>query len=165
MKYQFSKRGFTPLEIKISNGARKRKASLTGFTLVELLITVAIIGLMAALISLGFNTVKQKRNDARRLSDIRTLHEALGLYQTDQQVYPLGIADWELITGSDNMSLELKDKDTIQTIPLDPLNEIRDGVDYRYYYYAPLDGSSYLLKYCLEYGSGDKGAGCYEEGH
>lgn len=135
-----------------------------GFTLVELLIVVAIIGIMAALIMLGFNVVKQKRNDARRVSDVRTFHNALGLYQTDQQIYPVGTADWQLITGTDNMSLELIDKDCLSEVPLDPIDVMREGVDYRYYYYAPLDGNIYLLKYCLEYGAGSKDAGCYEEG-
>ncbi|MBI2053325.1 MAG: hypothetical protein HYT41_01080 [Candidatus Sungbacteria bacterium] len=53
---------------------------LTGFTVVEAIIAVGIIGIMAAIIMTAFNTARIKARDARRVADIKQVRHALELY-------------------------------------------------------------------------------------
>ena len=61
-----------------------------GFTLVELLVVVAIIGLLATLSVLALGSARVRARDAKRLSDIKTVQTALELYHNDQGRYPVG---------------------------------------------------------------------------
>ena len=51
-----------------------------GFTLVELLIVIAIIGLLASIVLASTGTARKKGRDARRLSDFKSIQAALELY-------------------------------------------------------------------------------------
>lgn len=51
-----------------------------GFTLIELLVVVAIIGLLASIIILSLGNARLKARDARRISDLEQLKNALELY-------------------------------------------------------------------------------------
>lgn len=59
-----------------------------GFTLVELLVTIAIIGLLATIAFVSLNRARVKARDAKRLSDLRQLQSALELYFSDNGKYP-----------------------------------------------------------------------------
>lgn len=59
-----------------------------GFTLVELLVVVAIIGLMAGIATVSVNSVRQKGRDARRVADIKQIQNALELHYSDAGQYP-----------------------------------------------------------------------------
>ena len=51
-----------------------------GFTVVEAMIAVGIIGIMAAIIMTAFNTARIKARDAHRVGDIKQIQSALELY-------------------------------------------------------------------------------------
>ncbi len=55
-----------------------------GFTLVELLIVIAIIGVLATVAFLALNRTRGKARDAKRISDVRQVQSALELYFNDQ---------------------------------------------------------------------------------
>ena len=59
-----------------------------GFTLVELLVVVAIIGLLSTLAAVSLGSARSKARDAKRLSDIKQLSTALELYYSDNNGYP-----------------------------------------------------------------------------
>lgn len=63
-----------------------------GFTILELLIVIAIIGILAAIILASLNTARQKSRDARRIEDIKQIQNALALYFESQATnsYPGG---------------------------------------------------------------------------
>ncbi|MGC9048728.1 MAG: type II secretion system protein [Patescibacteria group bacterium] len=61
-----------------------------GFTLIELLLVVAIIGLLAALAIAAFTEIRTNARDARRISDLRALQQALEMYHSDNGYYPSG---------------------------------------------------------------------------
>ncbi len=63
-----------------------------GFTLVELLVVVAIIGLLATLSVLALGSARVRARDAKRLADIKTVQTALELYSNDRGGYPVGQA-------------------------------------------------------------------------
>jgi|SRR6185312_14196719 len=48
-----------------------------GFTLIELLVVIAIIGLLASIILASLNTAQQKGRDARRVSDLHEIGQAI----------------------------------------------------------------------------------------
>lgn len=59
-----------------------------GFTLVELLVVVAIIGLLSTLAVVALGSARQKARDAKRVSDIKQVQTALELFFSDSNRYP-----------------------------------------------------------------------------
>ncbi len=59
-----------------------------GFTLVELLIVIVIIGVLSAILMANFVGVRQRARDAQRKSDLRQIQSALELYRADVGSYP-----------------------------------------------------------------------------
>ncbi len=60
----------------------------TGFTIVELLIVIVVIGILAAITIVAFNGVQNRANDSRRDSDLKQLKTALEMYKADKDIYP-----------------------------------------------------------------------------
>lgn len=61
---------------------------LRGFTIVELLIVIVIIGILAAITLVAYSGMQQRGRDSARLSDLSGLAKALELYKTDNGSYP-----------------------------------------------------------------------------
>ncbi len=64
-----------------------------GFTLVELLIVVAIIAILSTLVIVQLTSAQLKTRDTKRLSDTKAMESALALYWNDNAEYPAP-ADW-----------------------------------------------------------------------
>lgn len=64
-----------------------------GFTIIELLVVIMIIGLLASIIAISVNGSRVKARDARRKADIRQIRIALELYKAEKGYYPV-ITDW-----------------------------------------------------------------------
>jgi general secretion pathway protein G len=54
-----------------------------GFTLIELMVVIAIIGLLSAAILSSLSTANQRGRDANRIADMKQLQNALELYAAD----------------------------------------------------------------------------------
>lgn len=62
-----------------------------GFTLVELLVTIGIIGILATVTVVSVGSARAKARDAKRLSDVKQVQSALELYSSDTGgFYPAG---------------------------------------------------------------------------
>ena len=59
-----------------------------GFTLVELLVVVAIIGLLAGIAVVSVNAVRAKARDTKRVADIKQIQTALERRFSDTGMYP-----------------------------------------------------------------------------
>jgi general secretion pathway protein G len=59
-----------------------------GFTLLELLVAIAIITLLAVAASAGFSVAREKAMDVQRMSELKQLKVALDLYHIDHGHYP-----------------------------------------------------------------------------
>jgi len=59
-----------------------------GFTLVELLVTIAIIATLAAILLPNFMGARQKASDSQKIQNMASIKNALRLYYNDHQTYP-----------------------------------------------------------------------------
>lgn len=66
-----------------------RKSANEGFTLIEVLIVVSIIGLLSSVVLVGLGGFRARGADARRLADLRQVQNALELYYAKNGAYPV----------------------------------------------------------------------------
>lgn len=59
-----------------------------GFTIVELLIVIVVIGILAAIVIVTFTGVQKKARDSDRRSDINAVNSLLEVYYADNASYP-----------------------------------------------------------------------------
>lgn len=59
-----------------------------GFTIVELLIVIVVIGILAAITIVAFNGVQARARDASRIAKIQSITDAIELYRVDNGQYP-----------------------------------------------------------------------------
>jgi len=64
------------------------KKDSRGFTIVELLIVIVVIGILAALVIVTYNGIQQKARDTERKTDVKALQGHLEAYWADNAKYP-----------------------------------------------------------------------------
>ncbi len=87
----------------MNNWTRKRKAR--GFTLVELLIVIVIIGILAGSMLLVFGSATDKAKATRIVSDMRNIKAAALMYYADNNAWPIDSGTTTLTTSGDIESL------------------------------------------------------------
>ncbi len=87
------------------------------FTLIELLIVVAIIGILAAIAVPNFLNAQVRAKVARTESDMRAIDQAIRMYTLDHNIYPIrgGWMDKRYIPLTTPVSY-------LSSVPLDPFN-------------------------------------------
>ena len=71
----------------------KLKKQGQGFTIVELLIVIVVIGLLAALVIVQFSNVQARARDSERKSDIRAIQSKVAEYYALNGRYPSSLDD------------------------------------------------------------------------
>jgi prepilin-type N-terminal cleavage/methylation domain-containing protein len=66
-----------------------KKYSQKGFTIVELLIVIVVIGILAALVLNTFSGVQRRARDTERQTDINSVATQLEVYYNDNGGYPI----------------------------------------------------------------------------
>lgn len=121
------------------------KNSSRGFTLIELLVVIAIIGVLSAVVLAAMTAARQKGNDARRLSDMQSVVQALELYANDHNGNYPASATGSGCGGSYGCVTDLTGLVTgkyIPSLPSDPSSTwANTSNDYRYC----ATGNSYIL--------------------
>lgn len=114
-----------------------------GFTMIELLVVVAIIGMLSAAVIASVTTARMKSRDTRRLSSITAIQKALELAQSSVG-YP-GVASQTYVVGTGSCATGFTALSTllvptyIPSIAPDPLGD-------RCIYYIPsADGQGYRI--------------------
>lgn len=73
-----------------------------GFTLIEIMVVIAIIGILASIVMAALGTAKGSARDGRRVSDIKNIQLALSLYYNDNGFYPTDI--YQAYNSSDGVN-------------------------------------------------------------
>lgn len=142
----------------------KRWSRGEGFTMVELLVVMVVIGLLAGLIIANTAGARQRSRDAARKYDLRQLKTALRLYYNDFQAYPddtggniMGCGD-----GTEACSwggvFETDQTQYMKQIPLDPLDQAPYVYSYDLDPELPADTDSFWLTTYLENDSDEDAA-------
>jgi prepilin-type N-terminal cleavage/methylation domain-containing protein len=66
----------------------KYQSKERGFTIVELLIVIVVIGILAALVITTFTGIQQKARNTERTTDIKAMHSSLEAYYAQAGRYP-----------------------------------------------------------------------------
>ena len=65
-----------------------------GFTIVELLIVIVVIGILAAITIVSFNGVTSKANVSKSQSDLKNMQKLIEMYKVDNGTYPNTSQNW-----------------------------------------------------------------------
>lgn len=110
-----------------------------GFTIVEMVVVITIIGILAALTVGAYNGIQTRARDSTRVGDMRSIGKALELHRSRHGDFPArssSATSWassatypnDYITGLHGPGLPLKN------LPVDPKNNSTHY--YQYYVYA-----------------------------
>ncbi|MCA9365263.1 type II secretion system protein [Candidatus Kaiserbacteria bacterium] len=122
-----------------------------GFTLVELLIVVAIMGILGSILYLSFPNIRAESRDLERQSDLRALQIAIELYKKKHGRYPEGCRGANNWSGDPASSYACSgDQPYIlglapEFIPVLPYDPKLNGANSGYVYVTNADGSVYKL--------------------
>ena len=105
-----------------------------GFTLIEMLIVVAIIAILASVFLVGLRGFRAGAYDSRRISDLQKMQSYLEIYYTKNRAYP-NVSTW-----SDLQTTLINAGVGVTAIPNDPIS----GNNY-YYGIDNSDFQSYVL--------------------
>lgn len=113
-----------------------------GFTLIEILVVVAIIGILAGVVLVGLRGTGPQARDSRRAADLRQVQNGLELYYNKYSRYPAA-TDWAALrTALTGSTAGLG----ISNLPQDPTNT----GNLVYSYGTDANGTSYVLRAVLE---------------
>src|SRR4051794_15411961 len=85
--------------------AKQERRSATGFTLVELLVVVALIIILAALLFPVFSQARESSRKARCLTNLKQISTAVLMYAGDcDDTLPYDVTRWDPVPATDPCS-------------------------------------------------------------
>lgn len=126
----------------------------SGFTLMEIIIVMALIAVLTIGVLASFTASLKKSRDGRRKSDLRVMQNSLALYNNSFNQFPANDVDFNILgCGVSGITVcpwggiwQAGSQVLMKKIPNDPLVS-------RSYRYERVTTESYQLKTCLEYKS------------
>ena len=120
-----------------------------GFSMLELLVVIFIIGVIASISVLSYNSIRSKSRDTTRISNISEIQSALERYRADEGFYPATITPGQALIGPSS------GKTYLTSIPSNPLPvDNANCANSNYLYETSTDLSYYYLTYCLANNTG-----------
>lgn len=114
-----------------------------GFTFIELIVVVAVIGLLASAAISNITTSREVARDAVRLQDMKALEQAFYAFYLDNQRFPTdaddGVSTSGQIIGVGN-EIDIALAPYLPDIPIDPRHDAGTGE-------APTAGALYYYSY------------------
>jgi prepilin-type N-terminal cleavage/methylation domain-containing protein len=139
----------------------KQKINLTqrgvGFTLIEILVVIAIIGILAVIGLSELRGAKESARDSVRMSDLAQLRLALNLYFDDSDAYPASVLRPDISTTTVGSGTIFSQSGNplypgyISRILVDPVNSGNLGLFYSYL--SATNRRQYVLCFHKEGGS------------
>ena len=127
------------------------RSKKNGFTLIDLLVVISIIGVLISVSFVGFAQARKASRDSKRRADLEQIRSALEIYRNDCKTYPSFLAQGGTLMGAETLC---QGNVYMQQIPQDPLGS---GYNYSYNRTGP---NSYVLCSFLETGGGGDVSGC-----
>ena len=135
-----------------------QKNKKSGFTIIEVLIVVSIIGMLATIMLVTYTNSLKRSRDNRRVADVESIRLAVNMYADKNGKYPdystPGV--WSSNANWNNLASNLVDYMNISNTkdPKDPTYYYQyistgSGTDCRFWYYSEV-GGVYLNKGCKD---------------
>ena len=121
------------------------KKRQSGFTIVELLIVIVVIGILATLVIVTFSGIQQKARDSQRQTDINAVDSHLEAYYAEHGTYP----SLSVLTSSGWMAANMKGLDP-EALKDPKGGDIQATADATHYGYAAKAGTNA----CTDTGTG-----------
>lgn len=132
--------------------------NLGGFTVIELLLVIAIIGLIASIIVVATSGAKAQARDAKRKAEVDAIRKAIEFYYIDHDQYPKK-TEWAKLEEDPTLDtgekFSIAVKEWLSTIPKDPLygQTKETGELYSYQYKTNDDATEYKIHVETESGT------------
>jgi general secretion pathway protein G len=119
---------------------RDKRKTQAGFTLIEIMVVILILGLLATIVVQSLRGATDKAKHTKAQADLHELQTALDRYYLDSGFYPTtdqGLAALVSAPSSGRVPTNYEDGGYIQRIPNDPWGSA---------YFYQSDGNTYTLK-------------------
>ena len=117
-----------------------------GFTLIEIIVAMAIVAALSVSGALSYTTVLKRGRDSKRISDVEQIRSALEMYRATNGAYPSS-ASWTELSDSNNLGLV--SGGFIASIPKDPRRGSTLTSVYSYQYQSTNACGALWCGYCL----------------
>ena len=101
-----------------------------GFTIIELLVSIVVIGILISITIASYTNIQQRARDSERESDITQVKIALEKYHADKSMYPPACLDDDVVCTISFLASELQPY--LKVIPHDPRFTAGSVDDYSY---------------------------------
>ena len=108
----------------------KAWATKKGFTIIELLVVIVVIGILATITIVSYTGVQQRARDSTRTSDVTRLKIALEKYHADKSSYPRICPTDYVACPVELLAAELNPY--LEKVPHDPRATAKPELDYVY---------------------------------
>ena len=133
------KKGFTLREHERSKSGGRDE----GFTLIELMVVIGIIGLISTTVLVSLQGARAKARDAQRIQEFSQVQKALELYYGDKEKYPAGYDGGQCFGDNPNLASDLASY--LAPLPQEPVSGRMC-----YAYFSDSEGSGYKIMADLE---------------
>jgi general secretion pathway protein G len=120
----------------------------SGFSLIELLVVISIIGVLIGLSIFGLQGARQSSRDAKRMADLQQIRSGIEIYRADCGSYPtnaiFSLPSTTSLYGADPSGSCSSSNAYVSSVPQDSLP------DQNYSYNSPDSGLTYFLCAALE---------------